>query len=108
MAAARSCLDVGDNRLLTVAPRCGNAKAFGVGAVALVLPVFATSYAVRWGGSTARSRGRIVPTMVLGSASAVGGYLMAIEGHSTVAGALLALGLPAVGLFSDRFFRVLR
>jgi hypothetical protein len=46
--------------------------------------------------------------MVLGSASAVGGYLMAIEGHSTVAGALLALGLPAVGLFSDRFFRVLR
>jgi hypothetical protein len=106
VAAARQCLQVAD-QTLGVQEGCAGMKALGAGALALALPVFGTSYAVRWGGGTVRSRGRLMPSIILASASAITGYLFVIQDQGVAGGVLLGLGIPALSVFSDRLFRVL-
>jgi hypothetical protein len=107
IAAAHQCLQVSD-QTLGVQEGCAGMKALGAGALALALPVFGTSYAVRWGGGTDRSRGRLMPSVILASASAITGYLLVIQGQDVAGGVLLGLGIPSLSVFSDRLFRVLR
>jgi hypothetical protein len=83
-------------------------KALATGSMAIVLPIFSTTYATRWGGTTVRSRGRLVPGIVVGSISALTGYLLLVEGQDEGAGLALGLGIPALVVLSDRVFRVLR
>ena len=55
-----------------------------------------------------RSRGQVLPSLLLGAASASTGYLMIVQGQDVAAAVILGLGVPALGVFSDRLFRVLR
>lgn len=109
MLAAQSCLTIDDNRgTVGIREGCGGLKAMGAGALALGLPIFSASYAARWGGSTARSRGRLIPGVVVGSVASLTGFLMLVEGQDVGAAAALAVGTPALVILSDRIFRVLR
>jgi hypothetical protein len=109
LLAAEQCLLVDDRRgTVGVRDECGGLKALAAGSLAIVLPIFGTSYATRWGGSTVRSRGRLVPAVVVGSVSALTGYLLLVEGQNVGAGVALGLGIPALVVLSDRVFRVLR
>jgi hypothetical protein len=109
LLAAEQCLLVDDRRgTVGVREGCGGMKALAAGSLAIVLPIFGTSYATRWGGSTVRSRGRLVPGVVVGSVSALTGYLLLVEGQNVGAGVALGLGIPALVVLSDRVFRVLR
>ena len=108
LAAANQCLKLEEDRVLGVQEGCAGVKALGSGVLALTLPVLATSFTTRWGGGSDRSRGRLMPSLILGSASAITGYLFVIEGQEALGGALLGLGVPMFGVLSDRLFRVLR
>jgi hypothetical protein len=46
--------------------------------------------------------------VVVGSVSALTGYLLLVEGQNVGAGVALGLGIPALVVLSDRVFRVLR
>ena len=107
LSAVRSCYDVEDQSV-ALADDCGGFKAFASGAIGILLPVFATTLTTRWGGSTERSRGQVLPSLLLGAASASTGYLMIVQGQDVAAAVILGLGVPALGVFSDRLFRVLR
>lgn len=109
LLAADQCLEVDNNRgTVGVQDGCGGVKALATGSMAVVLPIFSTTYATRWGGTTVRSRGRLLPGVVVGSLSALTGYLMLVEGQNVGAGVALGLGIPALVVLSDRVFRVLR
>jgi hypothetical protein len=107
LSAARACYDVEDSTL-ALAEGCGGFKAFSSAAVAVLLPVFSTTLTARWGGSTERSRGHVLPSLLLGAAGATSGYLLVIQGEEVAGGVLLGLAVPALGVLSDRLFRVLR
>jgi hypothetical protein len=110
LLAADQCLAVDREGTAAVGIRegCGGLRALGSGTLAIALPIFASSYAARWGGSTERSRGRLVPSFVIGSVSALTGFLLLVEGQEIPAGVALAVGTPALISLSDRIFRVLR
>jgi hypothetical protein len=108
LAIAHQCLRVGDDHTLGLRDGCKGVKGLGAGALALALPVFATSYAARWGGGTELSRGRLMPSLILGAGSAVAGYLLVINGQDLAGGAVLGVGIPMLGILSDRLFRGLR
>jgi hypothetical protein len=109
LLAADQCLLVDHDRgTVGVRDGCGGMKALVTGSLAVVLPIFTTSYATRWGGTTVRSRGRLVPGVLVGSLSALTGYLLLVEGQSAAAGVALGLGIPSLVILSDRVFRVLR
>jgi hypothetical protein len=79
------------------------------------LPSVSGSIAASWAGSTDRSKGRILPSALLGTLSAAGGYLLYANGKSndsqfsTTAGILLVtVGTPVLTTFGDRMFRSLR
>jgi len=113
--AARRCLQVGDRGLLGIQERCGPLEAMAVSLIALGLPTLSGSYAARWAGTTDRSKGRLVPTIVMGLLPALSGYLLMAEAEATDSGvargagvALLTVGTPAFMTMSDRIFRTLR
>jgi hypothetical protein len=108
VAVAHQCLRVGDDHTLGVRDGCQGVKGLGAGALALALPVFATSYAARWVGGTELSRGRLMPSLILGAGSAVAGYLLVINGQDLAGGAVLGVGIPMLGILSDHLFRGLR
>ena len=109
LLAADQCLLVDNDRgTVGVRDACGGMKALASGSLAVVLPIFATSYATRWGGTTVRSRGRLIPGVLVGSLSALTGYLLLVEGQSAAAGVALGIGIPSMVILSDRVFRVLR
>jgi hypothetical protein len=107
LSAARSCYLI-EEQTLGLAENCGGFKAFGVAFTSVLLPVIATTLTARWGGSTARSHGQVLPSLLLGSAAAASGYLIIIQGSDVAGGLMLGLGIPALGILSDRLFRVLR
>ena len=107
LSAARACYEIEEEQI-GLADNCGGFKAFGSAAVAVLLPVFSTTLTARWGGSTERSRGQVVPSLLLGAASAATGYLLIIQGEDVAGGVMLGLAVPALSVLSDRLFRVLR
>jgi hypothetical protein len=101
--------------VLGVRKRCNAISTMAAGMLTLSLPSLAGSYAARWGGSTERSQGRILPGLVMGTITAAAGFLLVVRGESleadgmTTAGTLiLTVGTPALLIFSDRTLRVLR
>jgi hypothetical protein len=115
LATADQCFEVRQRGILGVHKRCNGITTMAAGLLILGLPSLTGSYAARWGGSTDRSRGRILPGLVTGSISAAAGYLLVVKGKSledggiATAGALiLTVGTPTLLVLSDRMLRVLR
>jgi hypothetical protein len=115
LAAADQCFRIRSRGVLGVRKRCNAITTMASGLLTLSLPSIAGSYGARWGGSTERSRGRILPGMVLGTISAATGYLLLVRGESweddgmMAAGTvILTVGTPALLLLADRTLRVLR
>jgi hypothetical protein len=107
LSAARACYEIEDNTL-GLAEDCGGFKAFGAAFTSVLLPVVATTLTARWSGGTERSRGQVLPSLLLGSAAAASGYLLIVQGENVAGGVMLGVGVPAIGILSDRLFRVLR
>ena len=95
--------------------RCDAFSTVASGFVVIGLPSVTGSFAASWAGSTNRSKGRILPSALLGTLSAAGGYLLYANGKSndsqfsTTAGILLVtVGTPVLTTIGDRMFRSLR
>jgi hypothetical protein len=115
LVAADQCFRIRSRGVLGVRQRCNAITTMASGLLTLSLPSLTGSYAARWGGSTERSRGRILPGLVLGTISAATGYLLLVRGESweddammTAGTVVLTIGTPALLLLSDRTLRVLR
>jgi hypothetical protein len=95
--------------------RCSAPASLGTRVVSLVLPSMAGSFTARWAGTTNRSRGRIIPSAILGGIAGAAGYFMYVElgvssGSDTgkLTGALLlTVARPLITVLSDRIFRTL-
>jgi hypothetical protein len=79
------------------------------------LPSVAGSLTARWAGATERSRGRLGPSAVIGSALTVAGYVALMYGDaedsratSIVGVTILTIGTPVFITLADRALRVLR
>jgi hypothetical protein len=116
MLAADQCFEVRARGILSVqTSRCNAVTTMLAGFVSLALPAAAGSYAARWAGGTGRSRGRVLPGLIVGTISAAGGYLLLVRGQgsnsdtATNTGALiLTVGTPVLLTISDRALRILR
>lgn len=115
LASADQCFRIRARGVLGVRKRCNAITTMAAGLLTLSLPSLAGSYAARWGGTTERSQGRILPGLVIGTISAAAGYLLLVRGESwedngmIAAGTLiLTVGTPTLLLISDRTLRVLR
>ena len=114
LMAADQCfrLDAGIHGLRS---KCDAFSTVGTGFVVLALPAVAGSFAAQWGGATDRSKGRVVPSALLGTLTVASGYLLLVHANSNdsaaaqTAGTLvLTVGTPLVTTFADRVFRGLR
>jgi hypothetical protein len=115
LVLANQCLEMRESGLLGVDAKCNGIMTVGTGFITLGLPSVAGGLAARWAGTTERSRGRLVPSAVLGALSAAAGYVLVVEGDVGGGGAawtagalLLTVGTPLVTTLSDRVFRALR
>jgi len=115
LGAADQCFRVRTRGILGVRERCNALTTMLSGFLTLGLPGTAGTYGARWAGGTARSQGRALPGLLMGSMSAGAGYLLIVEGEGdrsnpgVIAGAaLLTLGTPLILTFTDRAFRLLR
>jgi hypothetical protein len=112
MALAHTALDCGeDEAFLREGPQCEVWGGLGAG----ILTGTITGLVTRWAGGTPSSKGRVLPSAVLGTAMASIGYTLWIRGEnvdsdiSRRAGqVVLAVGVPISLTLSDRVFRVLR
>jgi len=111
LSMADDCFETPEDKPLALRTACGPMGTAGASIGSIILPSVAGGLAVRWAGTTERSRGRFVPSMVLTSITAVGGYLLMLrgEGATQTAGAVvLYLGIPLSQTFADRVLRILR
>jgi hypothetical protein len=115
LMVANKCLKPNTNGLLGVRSDCGPLITMGAGFVTLGLPSVAGSAAARWAGATVRSRGRLLPSAVLGSLAGASGYLFLVRGETgesaaagKVGAVILTIGTPLLMTLSDRVFRALR
>jgi hypothetical protein len=114
--AANRCFEVRARGILSVqTARCNALTTMLAGFVTLALPSALGSYAARWAGGTERSRGRVLPGVIVGTITAAGGYMLLVRGQGTDsdmltnAGAIvLTVGTPLLLTISDRAMRVLR
>jgi hypothetical protein len=114
-AVADQCFEVRQRGVLGVHKRCNGITTMAAGLLILSFPSLAGSYAARWGGTTDRSQGRILPGLVTGTISAAAGYLLLVKGESqgedgmvTAGAVILTVGTPTLLVLSDRMLRVLR
>ena len=105
-------LDEGINGLRS---KCDAFSTVGAGFLLLGLPGLSSSFAAGWAGTTDRSKGRMLPSTLLGTLSAASGYLLLVHGQgndsqvSRTAGVLiLTVGTPILTTAADRIFRSLR
>jgi hypothetical protein len=111
LALADSCFRTPEDKPLALRTECGPLSTAGASIGSVVLPSVGGGLAARWAGSTERSRGRLVPSMVTSSIALVGGYLMMLggDGGTEAAGAvLLFVGVPLTQTLADRVMRILR
>lgn len=109
------CLRVSRTDFSGLRPKCDPITTMAAGFVMLGLPGITGGTAARWAGATERSRGRLVPSVILSTLSVASGYLVWVEGTGvdsrsvqTVGATLLFVGTPLLAAFSDRLFRALR
>jgi hypothetical protein len=95
--------------------KCDAFSTVASGFIVIGLPSVAGSFAASRAGATERSKGRILPSALLGTLSAAGGYLLYVQGKSndsqfsTTTGILLVtVGTPVLTTVGDRLFRSLR
>jgi hypothetical protein len=95
--------------------KCDAFSTVGVSFLTLALPSAAGSLATRWAGSTERSRGRFVPSAVMGTLAVSAGALLLVHGESkdsdaarTAGAIVVTVGAPLVLTLGDRAFRALR
>jgi hypothetical protein len=116
LVTAEQCFEVRARGILSVqTARCNAVTTMLAGFVSLALPAAAGSYAARWAGGTGRSRGRVLPGLIVGTISAAGGYLLLVRGQgtdsevaSTAGAVILTVGTPILLTLSDRVLRILR
>lgn len=106
---------IGVDRKDQIVTNCGPAGNVAAAVAALLLPATGAALGARWGGSTASSRGRMVPAILGAGMMLFPGYafsMATVGGGSDTANlagaALLALGAPALVTLADRLFRNLR
>jgi hypothetical protein len=112
IALAHTAIDCGeDEAFLPEGPMCSATGGVGAG----ILTGALSSLVTRWAGGTPYSKGRVLPSAVLGTATASIGYILWIRGEnrssdaSRMAGQMIVgLGVPLSLTLSDRVFRVLR
>jgi hypothetical protein len=114
LAMADWCLRV-DGGFQGLRTDCGAITTVAAGVASILVPSAVGSIAARWGGSTDRSRGRILPTTMLAATTTAIGYMLVVRGRTEDSGAarttgftVLALGTPLVLTLADRAFRALR
>ncbi len=113
VAIGRRCVGVNDrDEIVTSCGPAGNAAAV---VAAMALPAAAAALGARWGGTTAASRGRLLPALLGAGMMVFPGYAfsMATVGGGTemanaVGGVMLVLGTPLLVTLADRMFRDLR
>ncbi|MEX2284082.1 MAG: carboxypeptidase-like regulatory domain-containing protein [Gemmatimonadota bacterium] len=105
-------LDAGINGLRS---KCDAFSTVGSGFILLGLPGVSGSLAASWAGTTERSKGRVLPSALLGTLSAASGYLLLVQGEGNnsqaarTAGILmLTVATPILTTAADRVFRSLR
>ncbi len=111
LVLADGCFRTPEDKPLALRTECGPLGTAGASIGSVVLPSLAGGLAAGWAGSTPRSRGRLVPSMVASSIALAGGYLMVIGGDGATEGlgaAVLFLGVPLTQTLTDRVLRVLR
>ena len=107
----KDCFELTGESSLGLRTKCDGFKTTASGFVSLGMPNLAGSFAARWAGSTARSRGRLLPMAIGAMLTSMSGYLLVIYGQpaaEVAGGVVLALGVPAFITLSDRVFRTLR
>ena len=96
---------------LAIRTRCGGFSTAGTAILSIALPATTSGLIARRVGSTDRSRGRLVPTMISAGIGLTAGYIMFLAGagDSRAAGVvMLGLGVPIAVTLSDRVMRILR
>jgi hypothetical protein len=109
------CLYMSGGDAALLRSKCDAFSTVGVSFLTLTLPGAAGSLAARWAGSTDRSRGRIVPSAVMGTLAVSSGALLLVHGESkdsdaarTAGAIVVTVGVPLVLTLGDRAFRALR
>lgn len=96
---------------LAIRTRCGGLSTASTGLLSVAFPATTSGLIARRVGTTDRSRGRLVPTMISAGIGLTAGYIMFLagEGNSRAAGVVvLGLGVPIAVTLSDRVMRILR
>ena len=108
---AEGCFRTPEGQPLALRTECGPLATTGASVGAVVVPSLTGGFTARWAGTTDRSRGRLVPSMVASSMALTGGYLLLLSGGPTqeaVGMGVLFVGVPLVQTFTDRVLRLLR
>ncbi|MDP2958634.1 MAG: hypothetical protein Q8N53_19575, partial [Longimicrobiales bacterium] len=114
LEAGRRCVYVedGTGELDT---KCSTAGVVGAGLVAVALPALGSALAVRWGGATDISVGRLVPALIGATMAVLPGYGFTLTtvgggvGETKAVGfAILLVGTPLLTTAADRLYRTLR
>lgn len=108
---ADRCFRTPEGQPLAIRTSCGSLATAGTSVLSVALPSVSGGFVARWAGSTERSRGRMVPSMVASAIVLSGGYLMLIggDGATRTSGALvLAIGVPLTQTLTDRALRIIR
>lgn len=111
LVLADRCFRTPEGQPLAIRTSCGPLVTASTSLLSVALPSVSGGFAARWAGSTERSQGRMVPSIVASSIVLTGGYLMLLtgEGSTRTTGALvLAIGVPLTQTLTDRALRILR
>jgi len=112
LALARECIQVADRQITST---CGTAATGAAGAAAVLLPALGSALGARLAGTTDRSRGTLVPSLVGAGLMLFPGYAFSLstvgqgsEAVNTIGSVFLAAGVPIAVTLADRLFRKLR
>jgi hypothetical protein len=111
LALSDRCFRLTETPSLGLRPECGGVGAMSAGFLSLGLPSVVGGLAVRWAGTTSRSRGRLLPAVATSTLGLLVGYMLVIHGDpwARAAGAVtLGIAVPVTATLSDRAFRTLR
>jgi len=115
IAIARQCVEFDELATDVFASQCDNLATAGAWAAAITLPLTGAALGARLGGSTAISRGRLLPAMVSGVIALLPGYALVSASQQTpnspsfrLGQVFVLVGIPVAVTLSDRLFRTFR